>query len=272
MKKLLIVTGCILLGYGAYSLDPSRTYSARPGDYGLNYEEVSFPTDDKLNLKGWLYKPATVSYKMIILSDDGHGNMADFIELASYFVTLGYNVLTYDYRGYGESDDFDINTNFYIYAHFEKDLQAAINYVRKYHSKMKVVNLYGKGIGAALSITIGASRKEISQVIADSPYSKLEDMKKRIKEKRGVDVLLPLGYDKYILEPYFAMESKTQTLEGILLIAGEADDLVTPADLRELSKLQRKLATVFTVKGVKSEDTFTTDKNNYFEQIRAFLK
>lgn len=95
------------------------------------------------------------------------------------------------------------------YAQFEKDLNAAISWVRKYNSKMKTVDLYGIGIGGALSIAVGANRGgDVFQVIADSPYSKLEDIKKKIKEIEGKDVLLPLGYNKYMLEPYYALESK----------------------------------------------------------------
>jgi uncharacterized protein len=272
MKKKLLFAAFALISMGGFSLNPSRTYSAKPGDYGLTYEEVSIETEDNLTLKGWLYKPAQTSYNMIILSDDGDGNMADLIEIASNFVTLGFNVLTYDYRGYGESADFTINNNFYIYAQFQKDLDAAVTYSRKYHSKMKVLDLYGIGIGAALSIAVGANRTEVLQVIADSPYSKLEDMKKRIKEKRNTEVLLPLGYNKYLVEPYYALETKGTSLYGVMFIVGELDDLVAPADARELAKVQKNRSTIFIVKGVTSKGTFSTDKNKYFEHIREFIK
>jgi uncharacterized protein len=272
MKKILLLAVLALAFLSAFSLNPSRTYSAKPSDYGLTYEEVSIETEDNLTLKGWLYRPAQTTYNMIILSDDGEGNMADLIEIASNFVTLGFNVLTYDYRGYGESADFTINNNFYIYAQFQKDLDAAVTYVRKYHSKMKVLDLYGIGIGAGLSIAVGANRTEVLQVIADSPYSKLEDMKARIKAKRNIEVLLPLGYNKYLVEPFYALETKGTSLYGVMFIVGELDDLVSPADVKELSKIQKNRSTIFIVKGVTSKGTFSTDKNKYFEQIREFIK
>ncbi len=272
MKKILLIVCMVVIGMSAMALNPSRKYAAKPGDFGLNYDEVSIETEDNLTLKGWLYKPQEASFKMIILSDDGDGNMADMIEIASNFVSLGFYVLTYDYRGYGESADFTINNSFYIYAQFEKDLQAAINYARKYHSKMKVLDLYGIGIGGGLSVSVGANRTEIFQVIADSPYSKLEDMKKRIKEKRNIDVLLPLGFNKYLMEPYYALETKGTNLYGVLFICGEYDDLVNPNDIKELMKVQKNRTSMYIVKGVNATETFTKDKNKYFEEIRAFLK
>lgn len=272
MKRLLFATLIALFATSAFALNPKREYIARPGDFGLDYEEVTIQTSDNLNLKGWLYKPAQPSFKMIILSGSGDGNMGDLIEIASSFVTLGYNVLTYDYRGYGESEDFKINNNFYIYAQFEKDLNAAIDYARKYHSKMKTLNLWGKEVGAGLSIAVGCNRKEIFQVIADSPYNTLEDIKKKFKDVGGKDVLLPLGFNKYMIEPFYALESKGTSLYGVMFIAGENETIYSADDVKNLSKVQKNRSTVFIVKGANASETFTKDKNKYFENIRGFLK
>ncbi|HOY33331.1 MAG TPA: alpha/beta hydrolase [Bacteroidales bacterium] len=272
MKKLFFSILITLFVSSVFALNPKREYIARPGDFGLEYEEVTILTSDNLNLKGWLYKPQTPSFKMIILSGSGDGNMGDLIEIASNFVTLGYNVLTYDYRGYGESENFNINNNFYIYAQFEKDLNAAIDYARKYHSKMKILDLWGKEVGAGLSIAVGCNRKEIFQVIADSPYSTLEDIKKKFKDVAGKEVLLPLGFNKYMIEPYYALESKGTSLYGVMLIAGENETIYSEADIKSLGKIRKDRTTVNIVKGATSSETFTKDKNKYFENIRGFLK
>jgi hypothetical protein len=272
MKKFLFAVLVLLVFSSAYALKPSRTYTAKPGDFGLDYEEVSILTSDNLTLKGWLYKPQQQSFKMVILSGSGDGNMADLIEIASNFVTLGYYVLTYDYRGYGESEDFTINNNFYIYAQFEKDLNAAIDYVRKYDSKMKRVNLWGKEMGAGLSIGVGCNRKDIWQIIADSPYSTLEGIKKNLKDFANIDVLLPLGYNKYMLEPYYALESFGTSIYNVLLIAGELEPVYSVTEVKNLGKVQKNRTTTFIVKGANVSETFTKDKNKYFENIRSFLK
>jgi len=272
MKRLLFGTLFLLFASGIFALNPKREYAAKPGDFGLDYEEVTIVTSDNLNLKGWLYKPAETSYKMIILSGTGDGNMADMIEIASNFVTLGYNVLTYDYRGYGESEDFKINNNFFIYAQFEKDLNAAIDYSRKYHSKMKVLNLWGKEVGAGLAIAVGCNRKEIFQVIADSPYSTLEGIKKNFKDLGGKDVLLPLGFNKYMIEPYYALEKYGTSLYGVLFIVGDLELIYSVAEIKNLAKVQKNRSSVIVVKGANASETFSKDKNKYFENIRDFLK
>ena len=274
MKKIIVSICMLLTSVYGYSLNPSKTYAAKPGDFGLDYDEVSITTSDNLVLKGWLYKPQNPTLKMIILSGSGDGNMADLIEIASNFVTLGFNVLTYDYRGYGESADFAINNNFFIYAQFEKDLNAAIDYVRKYHSKMKIVDLWGKQVGAGLSLSVACNRKkdEIFQVIADSPYSTLEGIKKNFKDYSGKDVLLPLGFNKYMLEPYYALETKATMIYNALLIAGDTENIYSVGIIKELNKVQKSRTQTLIIKGVNASETFSKDKNKYFEDIRNFLK
>ena len=270
MRSILALMMIMFSGLFGYALDPQKTYSSNPGDFGMTYEEVTYKTDDNIQIYGWLYKPSVASTKIMIMSDDGDGNMADLIEIASNFVSLGYYVLTYDYRGYGKSGDFKINNNFYLYAQFEKDLSASLDYVKKFQPKCKTVHLYGKGIGAGLSLSVGANRIEVSKIIGDSPYSTLDAIKKRIKEKNGTDVLLPLGFNKYVIEPQYALESKGAALNGILLIAGEKDEIVSPKDIKELGKL--RATKTYVAKGVKSAETFTVDKAKYFEEIKDFLK
>jgi len=271
MKKIIIISLIVFTSITVFALNPRRDYPVTPAKFGLDYEEVTIQTSDKLNLHGWFYKTRSVSYKIVIISGNGTGNMSDLIEVASNFVSLGYNVLTYDYRGYGQSSDFEIDTNFYIYAQFEKDLSAAIDYVKKYHAKIKTINLYGTGIGAGLSISVGVN-SSVFRIIADSPYSTLEGIKKRIKETKGIDVLLPLGYDKYMLEPFFALESKGATVNSILFIAGDNDPIYSPKDMKELAKIQKNRSKTFFVKGANNTTTFSIDKNAYFKEIKSFLQ
>ena len=96
MKKSIVLILALLFSFAAFSLEPSREYAVTPADYGIDYDEVTIQTSDNMNLHGWYFKTKETSYKMIIISDDGNGNMADLIEIATNFVSIGYNVLTYD--------------------------------------------------------------------------------------------------------------------------------------------------------------------------------
>lgn len=272
MKRILLFTLTMVLTVNAYCLKPEKEYAATPADYGMDYNNLKIQTADGIMLQAWLFNATDKqSRKIIILSDDGDGNMADLIELASNFLSLGYNVITYDYRGYGQSDDFKINNQFFIYSQFQKDLEGVIDYVKRHYPSLKTTHLYGVGIGAGLSLGIGANRSEISKVIADSPYITFEQTEKKYMEVYGQKVMMPLGFDKTWLEPLYALEAKASGLTGIFLISGEDDELFTPEDMKSLYKLRKSITKMYAVPGAKRTTTFMTDKGNYFNEVKNFL-
>ena len=270
MKKLILVIAVLLVSKTNWALNPSREYKTMPAEYGMTFEEKVIETADKVRLKAWFFKPAAESRKLMVISDDGVGNMADNLELVAQFLSLGYNVLTYDYRGYGQSDDFTINPDFFVYPQFSQDILAVIDYTRKRHVTLEL-NLYGIGIGAALSIGAGANKTEVRRVIADAPYISLETMKKKITEKEGKDVKMPLVYDKYYLEPLYAMGEKGKHLYGVMYIVGETDPLIGPDDIKPLVKANTGKSSVYKVPGVDNSQNFSSNKNDYFNQIKKFL-
>jgi len=270
-KTLVSLIVIIFVVQTVFALEPVREYAVKPDEFGIDYEEISISTSDGLTLKGWLYKPRSQSSKAIILSHSGQGNMADLIELASNFVSLDYYVITYDYRGYGESSDFNINNNFYMYAQFEFDLNAVIDYTKRYLSRARTVHLWGVGMGAGLSLAVGANRNEISGVIADSPYATLDAIQASIASASGKNMLLPLGFNRVAIEPEFALKEKGQNLQSILFIVGTKDEIYTVRDVRNLSRI-KKGTSLYTVKDGTYKTNFTVDKHKYFDEIKKFSR
>jgi dienelactone hydrolase len=270
MRKLFVFTAFLAITASVYGLNPVRTYAVKPSDFGMNYTEIRIKTEDNLELNAWMFKASQTSYKIMVLSDDGNGNMADLMEHVSMFLSLGYHVITYDYRGYGTSSDFEIKPAFYFYAQFEKDLNAVIDYLKKDHANIPKIHLFGIGIGGGLSIAVAANRN-LGTVVADSPYTTLELAKTRMKEAKGLDVLLPLGFNKVSLEPKYALESKGGQLSGVLLIVGENDPVYTVKDIKELAKVRASITTVFVVKKSNGDNNLSVDKDNYLAQLKDFL-
>ena len=273
MNKLILVSISIVLTTFSFGLNPSKDYAVLPSDFEMAYEEISIPTTDGLKLKGWYFKPKIPSQHVVILSDDGNGNMSDLLEQVGLFLSLNYNVITYDYRGFGQSDSFRISNKFFIYTKFVEDLQSTINYATTTYNNVRRVILYGIGIGAGLSVCVGAAESKVVYIISDSPYSSFEDIKKRIKEVKGEDILLPIGHDKIKIEPKYALEVRASTAKvKILYICGGDDEICTSKDIKMLIKIRPVTSSSFIVKGADASNTYSVDKESYYEKIRAFLK
>lgn len=272
MRYFATILLCFFMLTQLYALEPEREYHTTPAEYGMNFNNLKIRTSDNLTLHAWLFNATErQSRKIVILSHNGEGNMANMIEIASNFLSLGYHVLTYDYRGFGSSDDFEINTRFFIYSQFQRDIEAVIDHVLRHYPSMRTIDLYGLGIGGGLSIGVGVNRPEINRVIADSPYLTFELTEKRYIENYDQKVMMPLGFDRTWIEPLYALDRKKIDLKGILLIAGGNDDMFIAADMRDLQKMHRKLISIYEVKGAKRNTTFLSDKRRYFVEIKNFI-
>ncbi len=269
MKKLIALVVVLFICKISFALNPVREYSVTPADYGMDYKEVIITTADDIKLNAWVFKPSAPSKKFIIVSDDGNGNMADNIELIAQFISIGYNVVAYDYRGYGKSDDFPIKNNFFIYPQFVKDITAVVDYTRKYYNTQ--FDMFGIGIGAGLSLSVGANRPEVRRIIADGAYSSFEQTKNKYKSVKGEEIMMPLAYDKILMEPLYALASKGDQLYGILYIVGAQEDICGPDEVKTLIKLKPKISDSYVVPGVKNDATFSSNKNEYFNKIKKFI-
>lgn len=267
-KTIFSITYLIFffLSSGAFALNPVKEYKVTPDKFGMKFKEEKVKTSDDVILNAWFFENSKKTTNWIIISGSGDGNMADNLEITNSFLSAGYNVVTYDYRGYGASSDFKIDADLYIYPQFITDLNAVLDYLRKSRAITKF-DLYGTNIGAGLSIGVGANRSETRKIIADGPWTTLEYMKKKIKDKLAKDVNLPFGYDK-TFEPVYAMEKPKAQIKGLLIIISPQDPLLTPNEMKSIKGVSK----TYIVKNSTSNDqNFSIDKNAYFEEIAKFL-
>lgn len=268
MKRTVAICTGLLLAQQLLALSPKAEYEFTPEDFGITYKEFKIVTEDDFNLNAWLLEPLNASKKSVVFCHSGEGNMADFIEHASNFVSLGYNVVMFDYRGYGKSDSFKVSTKFYIYSQFAKDVTAALDWVRKYHA-VWTVDVYGVGMGAGLGLAIAANRPEVQHVVADGAYASFEKIVKAYAAK-GERIMMPLGYDKEYMEPEFALASKGDHL-SVLFIASTGDQIVTANDTYDLQKLAKK-SEVYLVTSESNDKNMITDKDTYYRKIQDFVE
>ncbi len=270
MTNFRLIAGvCLVMLFSTQlssALSPSREYKVKPEKYGMTYKEEKITTKDGASLNAWFFDSPKKTTNWMVVSAGGDGNMADNIELAGQFLSAGWNVCMYDYRGYGSSSEFPVDPDTYIYPQFTNDLNAVLDYLRKSRAITKF-DLYGINIGAGLSLGVGLNRPETRKIIADGPWTGLEIMKKKIKEKKGKDIIIPFGYDKN-MEPMYACDKSRPNIRGVLIIVSPQDDMLNPADMKVL-KCSTQTYVVTT--SPSNAQNFSTDKNAYFEKVSKFL-
>jgi hypothetical protein len=109
MPRRLLLCGLFLAALAPWDVSPAPV-AAQPGekpDEKVTGREMSFRTADDVTLKGYLHRSANGTRSPVVILLHGTGettaNKGDFPELARNLSAKGFNVLRFDFRGYGES-------------------------------------------------------------------------------------------------------------------------------------------------------------------------
>lgn len=214
--------------WGLYiSVRPPKILSSlTPRDLGLDYEEVSFQTEDGLKLRGWYIPSKKKSLKTLVLL---HGYPADKGNIlpATSFLQEDFNLLLFDFRYLGQSE------GRYSTAGIDevKDLLAAIGFLK--NRGVQKVGVWGFSMGGAVALMGLKKAPEIQAVVSESSYASLSEMAPRLFRIPGLRHILGylvefwakiiLGIDIRSDSP---LQSVRQTTVPILLIHSSADTVI----------------------------------------------
>jgi len=166
-----LVVGCVAFVYLIRWLEFSMTFhparmsaDAQPPD---GAENVWFTTADGIRLHGWFFKsrPQPETATVIYFHGNG-GNIANVSWVGQRLAKQRFDVLLFDYRGYGASEG-EIGEETELYADGDAALAFVIN--EKRVQPQRVV-LYGQSLGTTVVADV-ASRQQVGAVIMESGLS-----------------------------------------------------------------------------------------------------
>jgi fermentation-respiration switch protein FrsA (DUF1100 family) len=82
---------------------PDRTILQTPADVGLEFDELQFSAADGTPLHGWWIPTPAKRLGHVLLAHGNAGNIGDRVLHAQLLTAAGFDVLLFDYRGYGRS-------------------------------------------------------------------------------------------------------------------------------------------------------------------------
>lgn len=152
-------------------LDPKQPPALPPGT-----EDVWFNSGDGTRLHGWYFKAQSPAETATIIYF--HGNGGNVTNLGWFGETLakrGFNVLVFDYRGYGLSDGVAADE-----AGLYSDGEAALRFVMdQKHASPKRIVLYGQSLGTTVA-TETATRCACGGLILESGFSSASSLGSRV--------------------------------------------------------------------------------------------
>lgn len=203
-----------------YSINPDREYIRTPDSVKWNYQQLYIHTHDGFRLNTWIYetKPEKDRDTVLILAYPDAGNMSYFVYHAAILANAGYTVVTFDYRGFGKSQDFEIQKEFLYYKEFAWDLEAVVETISK-EIPNKKLGIWAMSMGTTIASRAYPQIKgQIDFIIGEGFVTDPDGIVDYYKEK-GKEILLPESSDEFKIS--------LESIDCPLLILTASNDKVT---------------------------------------------
>ncbi len=266
-KLLFCAFVSALSSANCYALKPSKTYVAVPDTLHLPFEQNTITTSDNFHLNSWTFWPAKeVNNKVtLVLAYADAGNMSWWLSQASIFSQMGYTVVLFDYRGFGASDPFSIDSKMLYYTEFANDLTAVTNFARKKYPGNKT-GIWCFSMGTIIA-SLAYNEAKPDFIIADGFVTNPSGIKEFYHQKND-EIMLPASASTY--------ESALNKLTTRMLIFSGATDKVTTDTSVTAFKKKKPGITIYKHKGGHMEGFNLLSKDfpgsEYVGVVSRFLK
>jgi pimeloyl-ACP methyl ester carboxylesterase len=259
----------MLLLPAALALEPKAEYTATPA---LPHEAATIQTNDGATLQAWWFPNPKATTRTVVFVSDGTGNMGDDLRRVETFLGLGYNVATFDYRGFGTSSAFAIDPGMYLYPHFQDDVSAAIGWASQRSGGP--VDVHGWGIGAGLGLGIGWNRADVAGILADGPFQSMEALEKVFATYDTPPEVPFAGYDRRN-EPLYSFDVAATTApkagKRVFLVTSDTDPVCRPEDLAVLKRKRPKnVLDVVVITNPGKVEAYAVDPAAYAAMAKRF--
>jgi fermentation-respiration switch protein FrsA (DUF1100 family) len=249
-----------------------------PSEHGMDFREADIVTEDNVKISAWFIPAKGAGWDRaptLMFSHENAGNMG--LRLPEFKVlheALGYNLLVYDYRGYGDSGDATIDE-----AGLMRDAHAAWRWlVERAGVDADAIVLSGRSLGGAVTIQLARDLCEASEkparalpaaVLVSNTFTSIEDM---IPAKFSW-----LDYQfvrKGLLRMHWrSIDHIQRVCLPLLFIVGMKDEIVPPVHnqmLREAAKRSPRVELRAVPNGMHN-DTWIKAGREYVEWVREFV-
>lgn len=228
----LNVTGCM----ESMFYYPERAATPAPAEFP-GAEMVTFTSADGTQLAGWFIpsqnSAAPSTQAPTILHVHGNaGNITSHIGFTEYLPAAGFNLLLFDYRGYGESEGSARRR-----APLIADTNAALDYlVSRPDIDPNRIGMYGHSLGGAIGLNVMHDRPEIRAAVIESAFASWQSVAANAVGGEQPGWFARLLARTLIRDGNRPVDAIAEIVRPILVIHGTSDSLVPISHGRKLAQ------------------------------------
>lgn len=278
---LLFLLLCVLWGvYGSSQVvhQPRYRPTNNPGDYGLQWQELSLKTSDGLRISAWLIRHPNPKGTLLLFHGFGTSK-ADLLDCASALRTAGsYQLLLIDFRGHGLSEGEILS-----FGKWEVlDVEAALHLVDQDPiSRGLPVGCWGISMGGAIGILAAAQFQRIQAVVCEGSYANLPAAIARVQWMTYHIPRIPLGM-MVIWATEIRLRTRLRHLSparsiarvsprSVLLVHGLEDTSIDAQESQRLFEAAREPKELWLIPGAEHVACFYRDPEGYTQRILRFF-
>ena len=261
---LTLTLAFVLLKILVVLLEPKLTFfpSSRiletPKEYGIEYRELSFSTDDGETLFAWFLPNSNPKAHLLFFHGNGGNISAGCVDYLAALHRHGYSIFAFDYRGYGRSSGSPSEEGIYT------DSRAAVRYFSK--------NFFQDG---APLVYLGHSLGGVAAACAAA----LQEPDGMILQGTFPDKSTLLKYYPFFYFLGFFSRYRLSTLEflqevscPVLVVHGERDRVVPLGAGQALYDRIETRKQFYLVQHAGHADLHQVGGNTYWERIGEFIR
>ena len=271
MRQLRIILIPIILAYlsivgGYYALQnklifhPVPLTGVTPKDFGLKFEEVSFPSSDGVTLTGWrISHPEKDKKRPMLLYCHGNADcVSQLAEVSRIFYDFGFDMFIFDYRSYGGSEKAPLSEE-----SVDRDALSAYHWVTSKGFKDDHIIIWGHSLGSSIAAWLATQTKP-GGLILEGAFPSIY----AVSRLRNPWLLFPpsMIHNKFETGKYV-----TQRTCRLLMIHAEKDTIIPIALGRKVFEGAAEPKKWIEVKGINHND-FPSVAREYAKPIHEFVQ
>lgn len=223
------------------SLAPERVIETRsPADVGLQFQEVTLPTENGKSLFGWYIAANRTGSAPVVVAIHGWGGNAEtLLPLAGPLHQAGFALLFIDARCHGQSDE----DSFASMPRFAEDLGHAIDWLKQREdTDQDAIAAIGHSVGAGAVLLSASWRNDLAAVVSIAAFTHPVAMMRRWFAAKGIPYRpvgwLMLRYVEWVIGHRFDDIAPVNTIRRVtcptLLVHGAEDTTVPVSEAQAI--------------------------------------
>lgn len=237
---------------------------------GLRHETVRFKSSDGTLLSGWFVPSRAERRGTVVFFHGNNKNISGHFRYVDWLPASGYDVFTFDYRGYGASEGNPSPRGIH------DDCLAALAYVRSRPDvDRERIFVFAQSLGGnyALSALANADRRGIRAAVIEGAFASHRE----IAQDRAPAYPLPEALGLWLADNLF--DDRYDSVEAVariddvplLFIHGDQDKVVEYRHAGLLNAAAKGRHELWTIPGGQHLDTFIRRQEPYRRKLLEYL-